>query len=423
MTNCRLLLAFSLALLLMGRVVGQDYAPGTETRLEIPGFENQVIVYVPQDYTADREWPIVHHYHGTNGKPTVGIPRLYTRGKGFVIVGMDFTERGNSPVTKEFYQNELKAIADTHRLVGQHVRIDGNRVYVGGFSKGGWVSSRLAESYMPDLSGAYVLGAGQAPYTVDRPIQLRKKRSLYIGVGQLEINYPWGVMAIDHFDSLGFQVTFEAYPGLGHSMPTQQSGADPFRRVSTHFLQWWDVERHRDQPAPLREPVQNWFGAIGRLAADTEVSTNARYLAVYRSRRAPFYHYLNQEQRQALAGWLKELSAVPSVQKEITAQSRFFQLIERENSNRTFSTLLSVATEYHEAYARNAETYHGALAGLCSERLRKQLSDTGRWRFSDPEQKRRTDELLASNPIPVAPEKELVEQIRAVEKAIAESGL
>jgi len=395
----------------------QEFAPGSETPITIPGYTYPALVYVPTDYTADREWPLVLFFHGSGGRPTTGLPRTFTGGTGFVIVGMDFTVDARTLMTREVYAQEVQALNHVKAQVAAKLKVNPKRVYVGGFSMGGWVASRLTEAYLPDIAGAFILGAGQNPGDPFPPKRGPDKRNVYIGVGQLESNYPWGVMAIDLFRSLNCEVSFEMYPGLGHSVPTGPvTGTDVFNRMTTSFQQWWAIERHRDDPAPLREPVLRWFEAEKALAAKEDVAANLRFLALTRAKQRPFYRYLAAAQRKELDAAMAGLKQA-AVVAESAAMGRYQQLILRENLDRTYSKLLEAAHAYHQAYTQAPETYYGTLAELSAGRLREQLSNPGRW-AADPKTQARIQEQYEARPLAPVPVDELIAIIRSAEESI-----
>src|SRR5437870_4775597 len=64
--------------------------PGTEVRIEAPQSRSFGLVYVPEDYTPDREWPVILCYPGAGGGATTWPFRQMTGGKGFVVIGMNY---------------------------------------------------------------------------------------------------------------------------------------------------------------------------------------------------------------------------------------------------------------------------------------------------------------------------------------------
>ncbi|MEM1297560.1 MAG: hypothetical protein AAGH89_19490, partial [Verrucomicrobiota bacterium] len=293
-----------------------------------------------------------------------------------------------------------------------------DRLYVGGFSKGGWIASTLAEAYLPDLAGVILLGAGKTPFTVKTPMSRRGGRALYIGVGQLEINFPYGMRAIKHFSGLGFKVTFDGYPGLGHSIPIRKDGHDVFQQRSVHFLQWWDVERYRDSPLPLKQPVEDWFQSVRDVAENAGLPAQNRFLAIYRARRAPFHAYLTAEQRKTIEALVADFAKNLQCRGEIDSQRQFFEVVNRELGGGDFERLHRLAMDYHRVWMENPNTYHGALGGLSSARLGGQVRDIGNWRFSTINQKDEALARLQKNPIPKVARENLLSQIRDIEESI-----
>ena len=65
-------------------------APGKEVRITAPKTGKTFLLYVPVDYTDKRPFPVIFYYHGYRGTATTGMFRLLTKGKGFIIVGMNY---------------------------------------------------------------------------------------------------------------------------------------------------------------------------------------------------------------------------------------------------------------------------------------------------------------------------------------------
>ncbi|MEM7014507.1 MAG: hypothetical protein AAF585_23855, partial [Verrucomicrobiota bacterium] len=231
---------------------------------------------------------------------------------------MEFSVRGTPKATEEFFQTEVANFRKVRQLLAQNgIRVDGERLYIGGMSKGGWISATLAESYLPDIAGAYLLGAGMTPFRMGSPLRPNGKRALYIGVGNLDINYPYGVQGIEYFGNLGFEVTFDGYPGLGHTVPTGGRGGDILHALSPKFVQWWKVEQHRDDIAPLRDPVAEWFESVIAISIDESIPVSERFLAVQWAPRFPYYRFLNQQQRENIVSARQQLLREPSVAAEV----------------------------------------------------------------------------------------------------------
>ena len=83
----------------------------------------------------------------------------------------------------------------------------------------------------PDLAGGVILGAGHLYKAKPMGQTSRSKktkgkgRPVFIGVGRLDGNYPFGLRAVLHHRSAGARTTFEAWRGLAHAFPQDGSTA------------------------------------------------------------------------------------------------------------------------------------------------------------------------------------------------------
>ncbi len=65
-------------------------APGAEARIDTPSNDSYMVVYVPSDYSAEADWPLIMCYHGARGRPTTWPFRQATAGEGFIIAGLEY---------------------------------------------------------------------------------------------------------------------------------------------------------------------------------------------------------------------------------------------------------------------------------------------------------------------------------------------
>ena len=129
--------------------------------------------------------------------------------------------------------------------IATHINIDKQRIYIGGFSKGGWMTGMIAEAYPDEIAGAWIGGAGVTPRFANMPkpkgtyIARRGKKPtpIYIGVGELDINRIAALDGITHYAKLNGQVTFDEYANIGHAYKNTSSIED-----------WFAVELLRGQP-------------------------------------------------------------------------------------------------------------------------------------------------------------------------------
>jgi predicted esterase len=189
------------------------FEPGKEAKILDPktGGLGWYLVYTPADYNPEREWPILFCYHGHNGNPTTWPFRQATDGKGYVIVGMEYLDRETANDPKQDIENLNRIRA----FVGSKLRISSKLVFMGGFSQGGWSTSRFSNLYMDQLAGLVIMGAGGSPK--DKAIPLLKGKPLFIGIGELDPANKNARSARDDYAAKGADVTFEEFKGLAHT--------------------------------------------------------------------------------------------------------------------------------------------------------------------------------------------------------------
>lgn len=374
--------------------LGQEFKAGEEVELEFGGAVKPLIVRLPDNYTAEKKWPVVFHYHGTGGVPTVNIPLRYTEGREFVLVGMEYITLGNEAAARkrDYLEIEIEYLRKVRDHLAGRIAIDPKRSYVGGFSKGGWFGSEYAEVHAHDFAGAYVLGAGKR-HPDRRPTRaISGKMPVFIGIGQRDINYIYSVAAIAHFKKLGARVTYDEFLNQGHTIPLG-------RKISEKFRQWWAIEGGRTAPGEVRAAAAEWGEGLEAELAQLE-SEMDRYLFLRHRRSLPFFALLPAEVRKSLDQASTALNAAPELKAELAAKREYDALLKRELSDAGMEHLLEVVFEYAELYARSAETHYGKRAGMEVMRLADQIKDFGRWRFSSEAEKAKVTEQLERKPLP-----------------------
>jgi len=169
-------------------------------------------VYLPAEYDPDKAWPVIFNYHALGGAAETHTIRRITEGKRYIVVGMSYSKPGLDSF-------ELLATVDVnifHHVLAalkEHVNIDEKKLYVGGFSKGGFYSCELMR-LLPELAGAIVLGAGTNGGDHKWPDLTGKH--IYVGVGEKD-GYKNDATE-SFFTGLGATVTHEQWPGLGHTI-------------------------------------------------------------------------------------------------------------------------------------------------------------------------------------------------------------
>lgn len=212
-----------------------DLKPG-QTNVVEDSRSGSYIVYVPSDYTPDRAWPVIFYMHGTGGKPTLGPFRKMFDGKTFIIVGHEYVFRTKA---EEDHQTEADNLMRAVATVSKNLNVDRKRLILGGFSQGGWWTTMLAEHTMKTWAALFTLGSGEHASKSAQPENVRGK-PVFIGAGEKDAQFlPMAKDSVTAYQRRGAKVTFEWFPGVGHSDAVSKSeklrdflltnGSDPCR--------------------------------------------------------------------------------------------------------------------------------------------------------------------------------------------------
>lgn len=298
-------------------------APGQVTALDSPRLEHPIRVFVPSNYDASRPWPVIVYFHGTNGAPTTDRITPITEGRDFIVVGMAYLERG---VLTDGQAAALREWANTKRVIrhiSRDLSIDADRIYIAGFSKGGWVSSLIFEARPDEVAGAIVLGAGLGARIKIESRTSTDPKPLYIGIGALERNCAAARAGAAHFARLNAQVTFDEYPDTGHAIVYTQQ-----------FTDWVRAETLRPDAEMLRAEASAKTDAIVATVAGDPIPF-AAYLALQQFKAGPWYHAADHESRRLLndqimrAGKEKEGGRDPWL-----AERAYQRIVKRESADR-----------------------------------------------------------------------------------------
>jgi predicted peptidase len=210
------------------------FVPGAEVRIEVDNEHiggDHFLVYVPSDYTEKKDWPVIFFYHGASGQPTTWPFKQTTGGKGFIIIGMGYVEHGKGKVAEGEYLNyvkrERKSVLEVKRYVSRYLKVDKKRLFITGFSKGGWHTSVMLECSAKVWAGAVIFAAGRSRNAGLITTDARKRailgKPIYIGAGETDQNLPAAKRAVTYYERLGAKVTFEEFKGAGHSFDPSKS--------------------------------------------------------------------------------------------------------------------------------------------------------------------------------------------------------
>src|SRR5258708_32046983 len=109
------------------------FSPGKETKILDPktGGVGWYVVYVPKDYTPQREWPTIFCYHGRNNDPKSWPFKELTDGQGYIIVGMEYLNREGGDAAAD-----VENLQRIRKFVAARLRLNSKLNCMGGFSQG-----------------------------------------------------------------------------------------------------------------------------------------------------------------------------------------------------------------------------------------------------------------------------------------------
>ena len=192
--------------------------PGVDTKIPYPGYLGYMQVYLPENYDEDEDWPVIIYYHGYKSRPNTAIFRAVTGGEDFIIVGVNYAKR-------EFYQrladnqvnHELWHFNQIIESLDRTYSIDKKRLFLSGYSQGGYTTALLGEFLLPQVKGLIILGAGRKNDFAPSDIAGLANKPIFIGAGDKDV--PHGVRARQAAKSyLDWQadVTLELWYNMDH---------------------------------------------------------------------------------------------------------------------------------------------------------------------------------------------------------------
>lgn len=347
---------------------------GKRSSLSWPGInDDSIIVRLPNSWSPLEKWPVIFYYHGTGGQPTIDLPLAYTGGKHFVLVGMPYTVKGSIKDHEPFYKDTVRIFSEVRDHLEKMASIDPERTYVGGFSKGGWTAAHFADKQPHLIAGAIIIGAGVNPFREGEELpRFKRNTPVYVGVGQLELNYAVSLQASDHYGGRGARVTLDVYDGLGH-----RPASNP---KSDYLEQWLAVEAHRDSLNDLKPSFDKWFTTLNEKSAAT-TDPVVRYLTLERGGNGPFTRFLNATQRREFSAQLAELRKHPAIAAEWELRARY-ERTRRKESDGGFrlANWEGVILDYATIYRRGPRTTFGKRAGLDALRVLDSIKEAIRQR-------------------------------------------
>lgn len=199
-------------------LAGVKLEPGKTAKVMDPltGGNGYWLVYLPQDYTPSRLWPIIYCYHGSNQEPTVWPFKDLTDGKGFIVIGMEYLDRAKGATADK----DLPNLRRIHDVLAKHVALHEQVQFIGGFSQGGWSTGKLSELSLDTWAGIIITGAGRGSSISDPNV---KGKPIFIGIGESDPANGAAKSAAEFYKQHGADVTLEEFPGKAHAVDTSDA--------------------------------------------------------------------------------------------------------------------------------------------------------------------------------------------------------
>ena len=180
-------------------------------------------LYFPSDYKANgsKEYPILLFLHGggeSGGNLTDlqinGPPKMIVEGKEFPFLIL----APQHPHKRKFWNtNAVIQLLDT--IVANH-RVDKQRIYLSGLSRGATASWELAVQY-PDKFAAMAVVCGMTPLPYASWIDKNMPIWVFHGEDDPVILVSESENMVNKLKSMGYDVTFTKYPDVGHDAWTK----------------------------------------------------------------------------------------------------------------------------------------------------------------------------------------------------------
>lgn len=340
-------------------------SPGKEVRITAPKTGKTFLLYVPVDYTAKRPFPVIFYYHGYRGTATTAMFRQITKGKGFIVVGMNYATDiyYNKLLPTETAQEKI-FFEEALELVSARVNVAKEYIFMGGYSQGGYSTTVLGEQLLDRLAGRLVLGAGRRDVDMNPPpAELIRGHPVFYGAGELDDpHYPRAKRAVQLYTEWGADVTFEGWPDETHSLSPQWItktkmrewliAYGPMKQVESGFEKAQTAEKDGELGQALTLYTQ-----IAEILPDTEPCRTAKELATRLGTQAEtkFNRLKKTADERPYTQTVKALEAF----RDKYANSGF-----AERASQLLSELLNAKADALEGRAREAEAQKNYVRAL-----------------------------------------------------------
>jgi len=212
-------------ILLVGCLFLQSCKAQSKSKLIDDSFETVVkenfhyYLYFPEHYegTEDEEFPLLLFLHGggeSGGNleeiKSNGPPKLIAEGNEFPFLIL----APQNPHEKKWWNTE--ALIELLDEVMANNRVDKNRIYLTGLSRGGGAAWELAVQYPKKFAAlAVVCGMSPLPYAS----WMNKEMPIWVFHGKDDQSIPFSESEemVEKLKRMGYNVKFTAYEGVGHN--------------------------------------------------------------------------------------------------------------------------------------------------------------------------------------------------------------
>jgi len=218
----KLLIATAILMAVAGSLSAQEssgllWQRGQELRItdRAAGTDGCFLVYVPADYDSSEQWPVVFYYHGLGGRPDTSLIRRVAIDKYCIVVGMSYYAPGMGGY-RFLGTEDVRILHHVLSTIKQHLSVNEKKLYVAGFSKGGFYACEMLRLLPREVAGAIILGAGSKSLDATWPDLAAKQ--VFIGCGRKDGFISSAVATRERLAERGATVTFEQWPDVGHSV-------------------------------------------------------------------------------------------------------------------------------------------------------------------------------------------------------------
>ena len=213
-------LRFVLVLILFQGCSAQNNSQLIDAEMETVVSESlSYYLYYPKDYKSEKnkKFPLLLFLHGGgesgDSLSTIksnGPPKLIVQGKQFPFLIL----APQNPYKKKWWNT--RAVAQLLDTIVENNKVDKNRVYLTGLSRGGSAAWEMAVQY-PDKFAAMAVVCGMTPLPYANWIDKDLPIWVFHGDQDKSIPISESVNMVDKLKAMGYDVKFTIYEGVGHN--------------------------------------------------------------------------------------------------------------------------------------------------------------------------------------------------------------